>query len=35
LPAVEPEHPYPALTLRFGIMNEEMILRWIDSIELP
>ncbi len=35
LPAVEPEHPYPALTLRFGIMNEEMILKWIDSIELP
>ncbi|MGZ3497729.1 MAG: PadR family transcriptional regulator [Vulcanimicrobiaceae bacterium] len=34
-PDVEREHPYPAMTLEFGIMYEETVLRWLDSLEIP
>lgn len=33
LPEVEPLAPTPALTLRFGVLYEELMLRWLD--ELP
>ena len=32
LSEMEREHPYPALTMRFGPMYEEMCLRWFDSL---
>jgi DNA-binding PadR family transcriptional regulator len=31
-PAVERDHPYPALTSRFGIMYEEMVLAWFATL---
>ena len=32
LPEVERDHPYPAMTMRFGLMYEEMCLRWFDTL---
>jgi DNA-binding PadR family transcriptional regulator len=32
LPEVEPLAPTPALTLHFGIMYEELVLRWLDNL---
>lgn len=32
LPQMEREHPYPAMTMRFGLMYEEMCLRWFDTL---
>ena len=32
LPEVERQHPFPAKTARFGIMYEEMVLAWFDSL---
>jgi DNA-binding PadR family transcriptional regulator len=35
LPKVEREHPYPAMTLQFGIIYEEAVLRWFDGLQIP
>ncbi len=32
LPEIERDAPVPALTMRFGLMYEEMVLRWLDSL---
>jgi hypothetical protein len=33
LGTVEREYPFPGKTSRFGVMYEEMVLRWFDSLE--
>ncbi|MBD5655515.1 MAG: PadR family transcriptional regulator [Candidatus Eremiobacteraeota bacterium] len=33
LPDVEREYPFPARTMRFGLMYEEMILAWFATLE--
>lgn len=35
LPEVRREAPFPALTLQFGVIYEEAVLKWFDTIELP
>jgi DNA-binding PadR family transcriptional regulator len=32
LPEVEREYPFPGYTMRFGLMYEEMILKWFDVL---
>ena len=32
LPEVRAKHPYPALTLDFGIEYERMVIRWVDQL---
>jgi DNA-binding PadR family transcriptional regulator len=32
LPEIEREYPFPGYTMRFGLMFEEMILAWFDSL---
>ena len=32
---VEREHPYHAMTLQFGILYEETVLRWLDGLHVP
>ncbi len=32
IPEIEREYPFPGYTMRFGLMYEEMILKWFDSL---